>query len=174
MALTKEKKTEVVKNLVDKFNTAKSVVFTDYQGLTVTEIQELREEMRKEGSEYIVAKNTLIKKALDDSNLKDLKIARMSGPVGVAFGLEDEVAPARIVYGFAKKHEALEIRDGVLESEVVDGAKITALAQLPSRDGLLAQVVGSIKAPVSGFVSVLSGNLRGLVCALNAIKESKE
>jgi len=172
MAKTRQQKEEAVKDLIDKVKKAKSLVFVNFDGLKVKEIEELRKNCRAENVDYLVAKKTLMKKAFKDAGLViDLK--DFDREVATVFGHEDEVAPARIVQDFAKEHEALVAFGGVLEKAFVDQAKIIELSKLPSKDELLAKVVGSIKAPVSGFVNVLSGNLRNLVYVLNAVKESK-
>lgn len=174
MAKSKQQKKEIVAELTDKLNKAKSVVLTNYQGITVSEIQELRKQMSEQAVDYHVVKNTLLKVSWDQSELKDVKLEKQDGPVAVALGYEDEVAPAKLVYEFAKTHKQLEMISGVLENKLLTKEEIEALAKLPSRDELIAKTVGSIKAPLTGFVNVLAGNLRGLVGALNAIKEQKE
>lgn len=115
-----------------------------------------------------------MKIALDKSDFKDVKLEKQSGPLAVAFGYEDEVAPAKLCWQFAKKNKALEITGGILEKDILTKEEIENLAKLPGKDELIAKVVGSIGAPISGFVNVLAGNLRGLVGVLGAIKDQKE
>ena len=174
MPKTRQQKEQSVSVLKDKVEAAKSLVFAYYRGLKVKEVEDLRKQCRAEDVEYLVAKKTLLDLAFKDANIEGVSVDSFDKPVATIFGYGDEVAPARIVQKFAKSHESLEVAGGVLEGKFVDSAKVIALSQLPSRDELLAKVVGSINAPVSGFVNVLSGTLRSFVYALNAIKESKQ
>jgi len=137
------------------------------------EIEELRGKCIEEGVGYSVAKKTLLNIALEKAGIKDIDTKSIEGSLATVFGMEDEVAPAKILAEFAKDHEALEIKGGILEGKLAPAEEIIKLSKLPSKAELYAKVVGSINAPVSGFVNVLAGNLRGLVYALNAIKESK-
>jgi len=178
MAKTKEQKKEILDNLADKIKKAKSIVFTKFDGLEVKENEELRNNLRQQDSEYYVAKKTLLDRAFKKQELKDVDIKNMDGKVAVVFGYEDEVAPARIIDEFRKEHKAdngkkekIDFIGGVLENKFLTAEEITALAKLPSKQELYAKIVGSIKAPVSGFVNVLAGNLRGLVNVLTAIKD---
>ncbi|MFH1325981.1 MAG: 50S ribosomal protein L10 [Candidatus Falkowbacteria bacterium] len=173
MAITKNKKKEIVRDLEKKLARAKSIVFTKYFGVNANDINNLRSKFRESGSEYIVSKKTLMDIALEKTDIKGKKIKDLKGEVAVILGYEDEVAPARILSDFAKEHESMEVLGGVLENKFIDAAKVKALAQLPSKQELYAKLVGSIKAPVSGFVNVLSGNLRGLVTVLKAIEDKK-
>lgn len=149
------------------------MVFVDYTGLKVKDNEALRKQCKNEGSEYIAAKKTLLKFGLDKKGIKDLNPKEMKGSIAVVLGYEDEVTPARIVSNFIKEHEAVEILAGVMDSEVMDATKVNDLAKLPSKQELIAKVVGSIGAPLSGFVNVLAGNMRGLVNVLNAVKDQK-
>jgi len=173
MAKTRQQKEKTLSDLVDKIKKSKSMVFVNFEKLKVKEAEGLRKDFRQENVEYLVAKKTLLKLAFKEAGLSDIDPKSFDKSVGTAFGLTDEVAPARVAVNFAKQHEALFAFGGILEGKFVNRDKILELAMLPSRDELLAKVVGSIKAPVSGFVNVLAGNLRGLVYVLNAIKESK-
>lgn len=173
MAKTRQQKEQNVKDLTEKLKKAKSLVFVNFDGLKVKEIEELRKNCRAENIDYLVTKKTLMKKAFKDAGLKDIDPKSFEKEVATVFSYEDEVAPARIIQDFAKEHEALVAFGGVLEGQFVEQNKIIELSKLPSKDELLAKVVGSIKAPVSGFVNVLSGNLRNLVYVLNAVKDSK-
>lgn len=173
MAKTREQKNADVAGLTAKIQDSKLVVLTDYRGLDVAQIDQLRSILREAGIAYQVTKNTLIKLAVSatDKNSADLSV--FSGPMAVAFG-SDEVTAAKLVYDFGRKNDALSIvgaideRGGVLTSE-----EVIALAKLPSREKLLGQVVGTLAAPMTGLVRTLNGNLTGLVYALNAISEKK-
>lgn len=173
MAKTKLQKDEFIKQFTDSLAKAKSLVFVHFDGLKVKEIEELRKIFRKENVHYVVAKKTLLKKAFETAGVKNFDPATLEKEIGVAFGMTDEVAPARIIQKFSKDHEALKAFGGVLENSYVGKEKVIELASLPSREELLAKVVGSMNAPVSGFVNVLAGNLRNLVYVLSAIKDTK-
>lgn len=172
MAKTKQQKEKTIKNLVDGLKSAKSVVFANFQGLKVKESEELRRLCREQNIGYLVAKKTLVKKALEKAGL-EAEVDSFAGGVSTVFGREDEVAPAQVLANFAKKHEAVKFFGGILEGRFIDIAKVTELSKLPSKKELLVRLVGTLNAPISGFVNALSGNLRGLVNVLNSIKESK-
>ncbi len=173
MAKTKQQKKQEVKELTDKFTEAKATVFASYQGLTVNETEDLRKGLRSEGAELKMAKKRLLKLVLKEQGLDENKINDFSGSLTVAFGYEDEVAPAKIMAKFAKDNEAMQIFGGLLGKVFITTEEIKNLAVLPSRQELLAKTVGTIQAPIAGFVNVLSGNIKNLVYTLNAIKESK-
>lgn len=173
MPKTKEQKKQIVDNLVDKLSDFKSVVFTDYKGLTVAEAQELRKLCKEQNAEYIVAKKTLIQLALDKAGIKDIDVKAMEGNIALVIGFEDEVVSAKVAADFAKGHEALKMLGGIMENKYIDLAQVEVLSKIPSKAELLAKLVGSINAPVFGFVNVLAGNLRGLIGVLSAIKEQK-
>jgi|SRR3989344_1475716 len=174
MAKTRQQKEDFIKNFKENLEKAKSLVFVHFDGLKVKEIEELRKLFRAEKVEYVVAKKTLVKKAFAEAGIENYDPATLKKEVGVAFGIQDEVAPARIIQKFSKDHEALRAFGGILEHSFVGQEKIVELSKLPSREELLAKVVGSMNAPISGFVNVLAGNLRSLVYVLTAVKNSKQ
>jgi len=173
MAKTRQQKEQDLADLHEKFEQSRGVVFARYMGLGVTEIQELRKQLREGENEMIVAKKSLIKIMLEKAGLNSDVVSDMESGVAVVFGYKDEVSPAKTLADFAKTHEAVGFYAGVLDGEQIDAAKVDALAKLPSKQELLAKMVGSLNAPISGFVNVLGGNIRGLVNVLNQIKESK-
>jgi large subunit ribosomal protein L10 len=173
MAKSKTQKSEALQTLVENMKASKSMVFANYQGLKMTESEELRKLCRDGQVVYMSSKKTLVQKALSEAGFADTHVQDFDGAVAVAFGTVDEVAPAQIIAGFAKKHTTVKIFGGVLEGAFIDGAKVAALSQLPSKQQLLGQLVGTLNAPVSGFVNVLAGNIRGFVTVLNAIKDQK-
>ncbi|MFA6215919.1 MAG: 50S ribosomal protein L10 [Patescibacteria group bacterium] len=173
MAKTRQKKDEEIKKLAEELSRAKSLVFVNFNGLKVKEIEDLRKRCRKENIGYTVIKKTLMKMALKNAGLTDIDPKSFSAESALVLGYEDEIAPARVIETFAKEHEALKAFGGVLDGKFVGRDKVVELSKLPSKEELLAKVIGSIKAPVSGFVNVLAGNLRNLVCVLSAIKEAK-
>lgn len=176
MAITREAKEKAVAELSQSLEGFKLAVMTDYRGLTVAEVTELRGLLRAEGISYRVTKNTLLRLAAGQSKvLKDIDPQVFTGPTALAISREDELAPARVIFQYARTHKALEIAGAITgEGEVLSAAQVKALATLPSREQLLAQVVGTIAAPLSGFVGVMGANVRGIVTVLNAIKETKE
>ncbi len=176
MAITRQHKEANITMLEKQFSELKLMVLTDYRGLSVAEISELRANLREAGITYHVTKNTLLRIAAKNTPaLADIDPATFSGPMALAISTDDEIAPARVVFQYAKKHQALEIVGAVTgEGQVLSPAEVKALATLPTRDQLLAQVVGTIAAPLSGFVGVMGANVRGIVTVLNAIKETKE
>jgi large subunit ribosomal protein L10 len=166
-------KEAAVKELVDKFGKAKSLVLTDYIGLNVAEMTELRAKLREAGVDYKVVKNTLAKIAANDSDLSEIN-EFFVGPTAIAFGIDDVISPAKILDEFAEEHDVLEIKGGYLNGEVISKEKVESLAKIPSREELLAKAFASMKSPVTGLVNVLSGNMRNLVSVLSQIKEEKE
>lgn len=167
-----EQKKEAVQALAEKLKTAVSGVLVDYRGLTVEQDTELRNELRKAGVEYKVVKNTLTRFAAKETGYEDLD-SFLHGPTSLALTYESPVAAAKVLTKFAKDHESLEIKAGFVDGKVVDLNQIKALAELPSREELIAKVLGGFNAPISGFANVLNANLKGLVVALNAIAEQK-
>lgn len=172
MAKTKAQKEAAALALAENLKSAKAAVFANFQGLTVPETEELRAQCRENNIVLTASKKTLLKRALSDVGL-DVDTKAFEGGVAAAFGTDDEVAPAQVIAKFAKDHEIVTIFGGVLEGKYIDAAKVTELSKLPSKEELYAKLVGSLNSPVSGFVNVLAGNLRGLVGVLNAIKEQK-
>ena len=174
MAKTKQQKQEILKIIEDKISRSKSVVFTNYDTLTVSENEELRQKLRAEGGEYYVAKKSLLDLAFQSTKIDELKIKDFEGKIAAVFSYNDEVASAKAVDDFGSSREGkLNFVGGILENKFLSGSEVANLAKLPSKQELYAKVVGSINAPVSGFVNVLAGNLRKFVYALNAVKEAK-
>ncbi|HMB26418.1 MAG TPA: 50S ribosomal protein L10 [Patescibacteria group bacterium] len=173
MPKSKQEKEQIVKDLSEKLKQAKSAVIANQEGLTVNDSQELRANCRKENVDYLAVKKTLLELAMKEAGFEDIDIKSMQGGLAVAIDKEDEVAPARIISDFSDAHEQVSFQGGLLEGRVVSVEKINQLSQLPSKEELLGKMVGSIKAPISGLVNVLQGNLRGLINVLSAIKENK-
>ena len=175
MAITREAKEQAVAKLTDELGRINLAVMTDYRGLTVAEIEELRGLMRQEGMIYRVTKNTLLRiAAKSNSALAELDPTQFTGPMALAMGFDDEVAPARVIFQYAKAHNALEIVGAITgEGELLSAAEVKALASLPTREQLIGQLVGTIAAPLTGFVGVLGANVRSIVNVLNALAEAK-
>ena len=175
MPKTKEQKKEILEGLKDRVSRSKSVVFASFDGLGVKDNEDLRKKLKGVGSEYYVAKKTLLDIAFKDAKVENLNIKDFDGKVAAVFGYEDEVAPAKMVGEFKKSKEAaiIDFVGGILEGKFLTKEEVEALSELPSKQELYAKIVGSINAPVSGFVNVLAGNLRKFVYVLKAIEEKK-
>ena len=168
-----ETKKQLVAEVTEKFSGAKSVIITDYRGLTVGEITELRSRLRAQGVEYRVIKNTLLKIAAKDAGFEGVD-EYFQGPTAVAYGLEDAVAPAQVLAKFIKDYKKLEIKGGILEGKAIGLDDVKALADLPPREILLGQVASVFQAPIAGLVNVLQGPIRKFGYALEEVRKLKE
>lgn len=157
-----EQKKSVVQEITDQFRESQTTVVVNYRGLDVAEVTALRKELRDAGVEYKVYKNTMTRRAVANVELEELNDT-LVGPTAVAFSKDDVIAPARIINNFAKEHEALEIKGGVIEGEVATIDQIKELAQLPDHDGLVSMLLSVLQAPI-----------RNLAYATKAIAEQKE
>ncbi|MDD6570278.1 50S ribosomal protein L10 [Acidaminococcus timonensis] len=166
-------KASKVAELKDLLTSSKGVVLVNYCGLTVAEDTELRAKMREAGVKYMVAKNTFIRIAAKEAGIEGLDSV-LEHNTALAFSAEDPVAPAKILNDFSKDHKALELKAGVLDGKVIAVDEVKALAELPSREELLAKLVGSMQAPISGLVNVLQGTIRNFVYTLEAVRQKKE
>ncbi len=166
------KKKEIVKEMAEKIRNAKGLVLADYRGLTVQQDTELRRALRAAGVEYRVVKNTLTMFAMKENKIEGIG-KFLEGPTSIAMSETDPIAPAKVMSEFAGKFEKLEIKTGLLEGKVISVEGVNDLARLPSKEVLIARALGGMKAPLSGLVNVLNGNLRGLALVLNAIAEKK-
>ena len=165
---TKTEKQKIVEELADKFHRQKIAFFTDFRGISVTESNKLRRLLRKENTEYTVAKKTLFDRALEKSGIP-MKSKQLEGEIGVALGYGDQVAPAKILVKFAKDHESFKIVAALLAGRTLSAKEVIALAKLPNREVLLAQVVGVMQAPIRGLAVVLQANIRNLATVLNKV-----
>lgn len=157
-----ENKKQTVSEIASKLRDSKSTVVVDYRGLNVSEVTELRKQLREAGIDYKVYKNTLARRATAEVELTELD-EFLLGPTAIAFSNEDVVAPAKIINDFAKKHDALEIKAGVIEGKVATVEEVKALAELPSREGLLSMLLSVLQAPIRNFA-----------LATKAVAEQKE
>lgn len=169
MPKTKAQKKEILDELKDKVARQKAMVFVDFTGLKVKDIFSLRKKLKAAGSELKVAKKTLMGIIFKDKGL-DVDLKKLKGEIALAFGYEDEVASAKIIYQLSQQNQNLKILGGFLENKFIEAEKVIELAQLPSKEQLLAKLVGSMKSPVSNFVYALNYNIKGLVYLLNKIK----
>ncbi len=157
-----EQKQQIVAEIADKLKASKSTIVVDYRGLTVAEVTELRKTLREAGVEFKVYKNSMVRRAADAAELSGLNEA-LTGPNAIAFSTEDVVAPAKILNDFAKAHEALELKAGVIEGNIASVEDVKALAELPSREGLLSMLLSVLQAPI-----------RNLALAAKAVADQKE
>ena len=172
--MPKPEKVQIVDEIKGKLENSQVVILTDYRGLTVNEVSELRSKLRAGKTEYKVYKNTLVNLAIhDQSHLAGLS-AFLTGPTALVFNASDPVEPAKILMDFAKAHENLEIKGGILQDNIIDLEKIKFLTKLPSRETLLAKLAGTLKAPLSNLVFGLSALPKQLVFALEAVRQQKE
>lgn len=161
MNKNRQMKEAKVAEIKEKLEKSQSVILASYQGLTVEEDTQLRKNLREAGVEYKVYKNTLVILAAKELGLEGI-VEYLEGPVAIAFGYEDVTVAARVLNDFAKDHKKLELKAGIVEGEIYDTDKIKQLATIPSKEVLIAKLLGSIKSPISSFARVI-----------NAIAESK-
>lgn len=157
-----QQKVQIVDEITAKLKASVSTIVVDYRGLTVAEVTELRKQLREAGIDFKVYKNSMTRRAADAAELSELNAA-LTGPNAIAFSTEDVVAPAKILNDFAKKHDALEIKAGVIEGNVASVEEVKALAELPSREGLLSMLLSVLQAPI-----------RNLALVTKAVAEQKE
>lgn len=170
---TKEK-AETIEVIKEKLEKAQAVVLTDYRGLNVAQMTDLRKKLREAGIEYKVLKNTLTKIAAKEVGVDSAVDNYLEGPIALAFTYNDPVAVAKLLSDYAKGNDKLEIKAGILENKVIDAAGVNALATLPPREVLIAQALAGMNAPITGLVNVLQGTIRNFVYALDAIRKQKE
>lgn len=149
-----ELKAPIVDEIKGYVSDAKSAVLVDYRGLTVEQDTKLRKQLREAGVVYKVYKNTMLHLAFDGTDFAQLD-NDLEGPTAIAFGIEDETAPARIINNFAKEAEALEIKSGVVDGEYYDAAGVKVLATIPSKDELISKLLGSLQSPITNFARVV-------------------
>lgn len=176
MALTKSAKEEIRKSIAAKFNESNSAIVAQYAGLTVAELTELRQELRKSNTRFTVMKNRLAIKSIETDGVEKIKeiSSLLKGPVAVAFVKGDPAQAAKSLLNFQKEHPALEIKGGLVDEKAVSVKELAAIADLPSKSELLAKIVGSLVSPHRGLLNVLNGVPRNLVQVINAIKDTKK
>ena len=168
-----EEKKQQVAELSEKLKAAHTGVVVSYKGITVADDTKLRKELRESGSSYKVVKNTLLRLALKEAGIEGLDPV-LEGTTALAMHSEDYVAPAKILNAYAEKNKNFVIKAGFIDGKTATEAEIKTLATLPSKEELVAQVLRGMNAPISGFVTVLNGTMKGLVVALNAIAEKQQ
>ncbi len=173
MAKTRAEKEKIVKDIIEKLSKAKSLVFTNFQGLPVAEIEEIRKELKNNSCEYQVVKNTLFKIALKNAGYKDNFEEISSGPLAVTFGYKDEISPFKLISKLSANYEALEIRGGIYEKKFIPKEMVEQLAKVPTREESLIKLIGVLNSLPSGLVYILEGNLRKLILILKNISEKE-
>jgi large subunit ribosomal protein L10 len=171
--MKRSEKEQIIAAVKERAARAKSMFFADFTGITVEQVSELRREFRKSNVDYQVVKNTLAKKALAEMAGFDTIAGHLEEPTAIAFGYDDPVAPAKIMKKFREKNDKLRIKVCVMEARVYEGAQIDEIAKLPSRNEIIAGILGSIEAPVSGVVGAVNAVIRDLVSVIDAIEKKK-
>ena len=173
MALTKEKKQKNLKSLKENISKQKSVIFADFSKVNSLDLFSLRKKLKESGCVLKIGKKTLIRIAFGQSNISFWNKIKSSvpGQLALVFGIEDELSPARISNQFSKTNENFKILGGIFENRFIEKEKVLVLANLPSREELLSKMMGSMTAPVSGFMNVLQGNIKGLIVVLSKINK---
>lgn len=167
-----QQKREYVAGLTERLSASVAGVVVSYKGINVADDTALRRKLREAGVEYSVVKNTMLRRAAEGAGLSELDNV-LEGSTALATSSADLVAAAKILCEYAEKNKDFEIKAGFVEGKVIGKAEVEELAKMPPKDVLVAKVLGGLNAPISGFVGVLHANLRGLVCALNAIAEKQ-
>lgn len=174
--MNRAEKEQLVGSLADKFSKSTAVFMTEYCGLKVSEITELRRELCKVQGEFRVTKNRLVKRALEKGKAENLDTfkSQLTGPVALTFVEEDSVGVAKVLSKYQKEFEPFKIRLGILKGEVIGEKEIEALSKLPSKEELYAKLLGTLLAPASSFVRVLQGTSEKIVRVLGAIRDTKK
>jgi large subunit ribosomal protein L10 len=171
--MKRSEKEQILAEVAERVARARSMFFADFTGITVEQINELRREFRKSNVDYRVVKNTLARKALEQVTGYDKVLDKLVGPTAIAFGYDDPIAPARIIKKFREKNEKLKVKACVLEKQVFDGRQLDELAKLPSRNEMIASIIGCVQAPASGIVGAIGAVMRDLVNVVDAIEKKK-
>lgn len=174
MAVTKQRKEEVLTSLIAQFGRSKSVIFARNLGLTVEDTKTLRTHLRNQAIDFEIAKKTLFQKAAEANNVEGFNKELLDGAVGAAFCETDEVLAAKLIAEFAKKNDKVELVGGVVDGKFLTKSSVLELSLLPSKEELYAKFMGSLQAPLTGFVGVSSNLISGLVRALDQIRKQKE
>lgn len=173
MAVIRPEKVAKIAELKELLASSKCTVLVDFCGLTVAQDTELRRKMREAGVHYNVVKNTLLRIAAQEAGIEGLEPV-LEHNTAIAVSPEDPVAVAKVVCDFAKANDKLKIKVGILDGKVISAEEVKAVAALPPKEVLIAKVLGSMQAPISGFVNVLQGTIRNVVYALDAVRKAKE
>jgi large subunit ribosomal protein L10 len=171
MAVTRQKKEDILKELIDKFSRSKSIVFADYRGLDVAGISDLRSKLRENEAEMKIAKKTLINLAAKENKI-EIDPSSMEGPIAATFSYTDPLSGIQALFKFSKENDKLKLLGGIIDGQPVGPEVIEKYAKLPSHEQLLAQFIRSLKSPASGFVGILGNILGGFVRVISAYKDT--
>lgn len=166
-------KVQVVEDLTKELAESQGVYLADFTGLTVEKVTALRRAFRKSGSRFIVAKNTLAKRAIKGSRLEPLA-EHFRGPTGIAYSLEDATAPARVLADFGKENEGFKVKAGYCEGSLLSGREVAQIAGLPTKGVLVAQAIGIVQGPMRGIVTTVNAVMTSLVVAIEEVRKKKE
>ncbi|MDA1337598.1 MAG: 50S ribosomal protein L10 [bacterium] len=166
---TKSQKQSILQQITENLQKQQSILFVDYKGIKVKDLSLLRAQLKEVGAKFEVAKKTLFAKVFKEKGI-DIDFKNMEGQIAAVYSFEDPVAGAKTAYTFAKKNEHIKLLAGYMESQLLTKEQVMELAQLPSREQLLARLVGTLAAPMQGLVTVLTGNLKGLITVLSKAK----
>lgn len=167
-----EQKKAIVSELAEKLKCSCAGVIVDYKGINVADDTKLRRELRESGVDYFVTKNTLLSRAIKEVGI-EIDESILNGTTALALSKDDHVVSARVLCKFADDNSFFKIKAGFVEGKTVSVSEINDLAKLPSKEVLIAKTLGGLNAPISGFVTVLNGTIKGLVVALSAIAEKQ-
>ncbi len=173
MSKTRAQKEEMVVVMTDKLGRSKAVVFADYKGMTMPQLQELRKALREQGAEFSITKNTLLQIALKENGRTVEDASVLEGPVATLYAYDDEITPIKTLVDSLKKGGIGKVKAGFFGTDFMDATGVGRMASLPSKQELRGQVVGVLAAPIRGLVTVLNGNIRGLAVVLDQIRISK-
>jgi large subunit ribosomal protein L10 len=167
--MNRTEKNEVVKRLAEQLSQSPNIYLTDFTGIAVKPMTELRSKMRKAGIRYVVVKNTLALRALEEASVSGIQDV-LAGPTAFVFAGEDPLTAAKLLSEFQKEHEGMQVKAGLVDGQPVSAGEVKRLASLPSRDQLLGQALGLMQAPLQGFVSAVDGLLYQMVGAIEALR----
>lgn len=167
-----ESKKKIVEELAQKLKDSCAGVIVSYEGITVADDTKLRKELRESGVEYFVVKNTLLRRAAELAGIEGLESV-LEGTTAIALSKDDYVAAAKILCKFSSEKDFYKVKIGFVEGKVISKEEVQELAKLPSKEVLIARVLGGLNAPITGLVTVLNGTIKGLVVALDAIAKKK-
>jgi len=170
---TKAFKEEKIKTISEVVSKAKVAIVSDYKGLTVAEITDLRRRLQEEKGDFAVVKNTLTKIAIKGTGFENLE-EFLTGPSAIAVGFEDQVSPAKVLAKFIKEKKKTQIKGGVLDGKALSAEEVKQLSEIPSREELYAKMLGSINSPAQGIVNTVNGVARALVIAMDGVRKQKE
>jgi large subunit ribosomal protein L10 len=171
--MKRSEKEAIIAEVAEKAARAVAMYFADFSKLTVAEETELRREFRKSNVEYNVVKNTLARKALEQLSGYDRVYDKLVGPTGIAYSYDDPSAPAKIIKKFSEKTGKLQLKVAVVEKQVYDATKLEQLAKMPTRKEIIAAILGSLNAPISGVVGAINAVARDLVYVVDAVEKKK-